>query len=500
MINNEKIALAQINFWLNGSLLKISIPPGMTALQLLNEKLNMTGTKSSCNEGDCGACTVIIGQKQDNSIIYQTVNSCLYPAFRLHGKHLITVEGISKKDELHDVQTALLDEHGTQCGFCTPGFVMSLLGLFLNIKNPNDSEILTALEGNLCRCTGYDSILKAAQLLRSRIKNKQDLLPSKLRSVEKQLKKSVSPMTFLQSDNPVGWETIDCYVPTSLAELWHNIKTCKKDGNCKFLAGGTDLMVLANIQHIRYKHLIELANISELDFIKETASELVMGANVTFTQLQQDKSVRKHFPLLIKAVDQMASAQIRNSATLAGNIANASPVADGATTLLALQAEVIIASAKGERRIPLREYYLGYKQTALKDDEIIKEVVIPLPDSNKLYFGFIKSAKRKAVDISGVVSALVVEHKNNKIIRAMLSFGGVAPYPALALKTMAFLKGKKIEESWFEQAAVVAIGEFKPISDIRGQQDYRSLLIKNHILKHLNDSNESLNKTKRSSK
>jgi len=485
MKKQEKIALAQISFWLNGVEQKITVPPGLTALQLLNEKLHLHGTKSSCNEGDCGACTVIIGQMENGRIVYQTVNSCLYPAFRLHGKHLITVEGISGKDELHEVQTAMLDEHGTQCGFCTPGFVMSLLGLFLNNKNPGREEILAALEGNLCRCTGYDSIFKAAELLKSRVKNKKELLPVRLKAVEKHLKNNRAPVEFRQADNAEGWQTLNCFVPSSLAELWHNIKTCKKDGNFKLLAGGTDLMVLANIQHIRYQHLIELSGISELDYIKQAENEIHIGANVTFTQLQNSKLIQKHIPLLIKTISQMASAQIRNSATLAGNIANASPVADGATALLVLEAEVILASCRGERRIPLCKFYHGYKQTELKEDEIIKAVILPLPDKNKHYFNFIKSAKRKAVDISGVVSAVDIAYRDGKIIKAVISFGGVAPYPALAKQAMALLQGKKPDAELIEKAAAMARKEFTPISDVRGTEQYRSVLIRNHVIKHL---------------
>ena len=195
--------------------------------------------------------------------------------------------------------------------------------------------------------------------------------------------------------------------------------------------------------------------------------------------------IRTHLPILSNAINQMASTQIRNSATLAGNIANASPVADGATLLLALEAKLILASKNNERTIKLSAFYHGYKQTDLKPDEIIKAIIIPIPDT-RIYTGFIKSAKRRAVDISAVVSAIVIEHKNGRIVKAVLSFGGVAPYPALAKKTMSLMQRKKSESNWFINAGEEAMGEFKPISDIRGGDDYRSLLIKNHVIKHLN--------------
>jgi xanthine dehydrogenase small subunit len=498
MKKKDRALLAEIRFLLNGKEISSAVPPGLTALELLNDRLSLHGTKSSCNEGDCGACTVLIGQRQENKVSYQAVNSCLYPAFRLHGKHLITVEGISADKSLHPVQTALLDEHGTQCGFCTPGFVMSMLGLFLNNSNPTDAEILAALEGNLCRCTGYDSIFKAALLLKKRLDKKQELLPARLRKAEKLLGKS-ELVQFIESENREGFATLQCFLPASLNELWKVVDALRKEGNYKFLAGGTDLMVLANIQHLRYRSLVELGGISELDGIALLKDNLSIGANVTLTQLQFNKHVQKHYPLLVQAIEQMASTQIRNSATLAGNIANASPVADGATTLLALGASVVLASQNKERTVRLCDFYHAYKQTELKPDEIIKAILLPLPDRTEQFCSFIKSAKRKAVDISGVVSALVLQYKNDKIISAALSFGGVAAYPALAGKTSDFLKGKKLSPELVEQAAEVAQKEFIPISDIRGSQEYRSLLIRNHVIKHLKNFQETVHSAGRRS-
>jgi xanthine dehydrogenase small subunit len=353
---------------------------------------------------------------------------------------------------------------------------------------------MAALEGNLCRCTGYDSILKAANLLRKSIKEDIELLPARLSNVEKQLKDSVCPVVYKEADNIEGFKTVNCYNPQTLDELWDNIKSCKKTENCKFVAGGTDLMVLANIQHIHYENLINLSNISKLSAIEQKPGGMVIGANVTLAELQNNKLVKEYCPLLLTAIKQIASTQIRNTATLAGNIANSSPVADGAATLLALNARIILASPKGEREIKLHEFYKGYKQTVMQPDEIIKSIIIPISYDDKYYYSFLKSSKRKAVDISGVVSALSMEYKNGKILGAMLSFGGVAPYPALAKKTMSFLKNKTIEDNIIEPAAEIARNEFTPISDIRGLQDYRSILIQNHVIKHLKGFLDSLKK------
>jgi xanthine dehydrogenase small subunit len=500
MIRKDKqLTLKEISFWLNGNAVVLLVPPELTALELLNDKLALHGTKSSCNEGDCGACTVLIGLKQKKQVVYQAVNSCLYPAVRLHGKHLITVEGLTEKDKLHPIQTAMLDTHGTQCGFCTPGFVMSMLGLFLANPRPSKAEVLAALEGNLCRCTGYDSILQAALWLKKNLKHGVDLLPSKLRKVEKSLNSDVAVIQSLEGANLEAYTTRNFHTPKTLIELWKAMQKSSPEGY-KFLAGGTDLQVLANIQHIRPVNLIDLSELKELQGIRLTGKSLWIGAGATLSEICTHKLVAKHFPLLLQAIEQMSSQQIRNSATLAGNIANASPVADGATTLLALEASVILVSCQQERTVKLSDFYHAYKQTELQPQEIIKAISLPLLAAAETYSDFLKSAKRKAVDISGVVSAFSAELKAGRISRAVLSFGGVAPYPALAIKTMAYLKGKKLEPGIVEQAASIAREEFRPISDVRGSEQYRSLLIQNHVLKHLNNLIRTMHPARRRSK
>lgn len=483
----------EISFWLNGKKLVLSVEPELTALELLHEKLRLYGSKSSCNEGDCGACTVIIAQNKQGKIVYLTFNSCIYPAVRLHGKHLITVEGITTGEELHPVQTALLDEHGTQCGFCTPGFVMSILGLYLNNFHPTEAEILAALEGNLCRCTGYDSILKAARLAEKLIDADSGLLPPVLRDVEKAVLDFDGRPVYQAMSNAQGWTTVQYLMPQSLPEFWECVHSLKASGQYKFITGGTDLGVAANIQHVHAESLLDLCGVEELSGLYELDGKLYIGANTTLTELLHSELVSRHFPVLGKVLSLMASEQIRNSATLAGNIANASPVADGATALLALDAAVIMASSEAERVIQLKDFYLSYKQTQLRADELIKTIVIPLPANTGMYCDAIKSAKRKAVDISSVVSVICLALKENVIETALLSFGGVAPYPALATRTMQFIQGRELHPEWFQAAAELAQSEFTPLSDIRGKDIYRSTLIRNHVLKYLQDAYEHTN-------
>ncbi|HOV17338.1 MAG TPA: FAD binding domain-containing protein [Candidatus Cloacimonadota bacterium] len=482
----DLIKQVKLSFWLNGNFTEIAIPPGMTTLELLNDRLNLSGTKCSCNEGDCGACTVVIAQKQKGKVIYRAINSCLYLAARLQDKHLITIEGLAEEGNLHPIQTAILDAHATQCGFCTPGFVMSIFALLLNHSNPSENEVLAALEGNLCRCTGYDSILKAIEILRKKQLTAREILPARLKSVEKKLQEELQALITSPSENVEGHETLNYYAPHSLEELWELLQN-KKTDKIKFLAGGTDLQVQANIQNQHPEEIISLSEINELQGIKLADKYLRIGAAVTLSEIRQNKSVQRYFPLLITTIEQMASEQIRNVATLAGNIANASPVADGATALLALEAVLELASAKGIRKIKLSIFYHAYKQTALQEGEIILSVLLPLPSENNNLFGFWKSAKRKSLDISSVVTAVQIQMQGAKINKAVISVGGVAPYPALAVKTMAFLKGKIASFELINKAAEKAQQEFTPISDLRGSEQYRRLLIKNHLLKLLSE-------------
>ncbi len=483
-LKTDALLCPVIRFYLNGREIRMTIPPGMTVLELLHEKLAHYGTKLSCREGDCGSCTVIIAGRRGEKTLYQTVNSCLYPAARLHGKHLITVEGITGKGRLHPIQTAILDEHGTQCGYCTPGFVMSILGLLLNSRQPEDEEILAALEGNLCRCTGYDSIFKAAQLVRDTLPSDAALLPAGLLKAEKLLSGIPTQPDYIITDNPEGWESRAYFVPQQLSELWQIIKALPQDVDYKFINGGTDLQVQANIQQQHPDVWLDLTNISEFRGISQTDEKITIGSLTTLSEVRDSELIHRHYPLIVNTITKMASRQIRNLATLAGNIANASPVADAAIVLLALDAQLQLISPQGQRKVSLSEFYLDYKKTALLPEELIAAIELSLPPQGTVFAHMLKSAKRKAVDISSVNSSICLQLKGKQITQARLCYGGVAVYPALAQKTSEYLTGKEITVELFKKASELAVSEFIPISDIRGSALFRSLLIENHLMRY----------------
>jgi len=462
-----------ISFFLNGQLINTNVSPKLTALFFLRN-FGLTGTKEGCSEGDCGACTIVIGENKNNKVIYQAVNSCLMPAVRMHGKHIVTVEGIGNPEKLHPLQKAILDYHGVQCGYCTPGIIMSLFALFLNDRTPSQKEIYDALEGNLCRCTGFESIRKAALNL-SKQKNK--IVPNYFTKVNQQLLKFNQKIEFIPDLENNSQQYL---IPKNLNELF-DILESPTNRDAKIISGGTDVMVDVNIKKHKFNTTIDTSQIQKLDFIKEKDTAVLIGADTTFSDIILNKIIRKRLPLLYSAISQLGSKQIRNVGTLVGNIANASPIADAATALMALDATLILKSKNDERRVPIADFYKGYKITCLKPNEIIFSIEIPLKES---VTSFEKTGKRKSVDIASVNSAISLQMNQDIISNITIAFGGVAPYPVIAQKTANFLKGKEITSAIIEQASLITASEVKPISDLRGSAQFRRLLVRNHIIKH----------------
>ncbi len=519
MINNKRIT-----FLLNGVQQQLTVIPGMTLLEMLHDGLNLYGTKLTCNEGDCGACTVIIGKRQSETAIkegdepsraevsYQAVNSCIYPAVRIHNKHLITIEGVGEPDDLHPVQKALLDYHGTQCGYCTPGFVMAIIALFMNNPRPAKADILASLEGNLCRCTGYDAIMQAVIHLKAKLKTGESLLPGRLTVVENKIGQLSGSIDNIPRDNRELLSTFDYLKPHSVEELTGMLKTFEDRGDYAFVNGATDLLVQANVSRIYHSRLIDIAEIPGLNYIIRDEEKLRIGATTSLTEIERSALIREHIPVLAKIISLMASSQIRNTATIGGNIGNASPVADTPPVLLVLDAGLELTSPAGKRTVKLSDYYLDYKKTVLKNQEFISGIFLPLSDSRSrsneesgeilfsgssgfCYQDMLKAAKRRAVDISTVNSAISLQVVDGICKDVRLAFGGVAAYPALAMKTMSLLEGREIEPDRFEDIAEQAVNEFKPISDIRGRDIYRQTLIRNHTLTYLNNIYEMTDKS-----
>lgn len=472
----------RVSFWLNGKPMLAEIAPAQTTMDFLHHTLQLHGTKCSCNEGDCGACTVVVASAREGKIFYEAVTSCLYNAAKLHGKHLITVEGLGTPEALHPIQQALLEHHGTQCGYCTPGFVMSLFALLATHAHPTEEEILFALEGNLCRCTGYESILEAARDL-SQNHAPEQIVPSWCRAVEPEIFAFKAVMEACEQRGGPLRHCQNYLLPRSLEEL-AAITEERKDFT--FITGGTDIMVQMNVQRKSFPLLIDLSAIGGLDFICFTRQGVRIGANVTYSMLLQSGIVKTDLPVLHELVKHIASTQIRNFATLAGNIANASPIGDTLPLMLALDASLELWSAAGERKIPLSEFYLDYRQTALRRGEILKAVLIPVPRRD-VFVRALKAAKRKAVDISSVVTAVLIETRDEKVVNARLAAGGVAAVPKLSIKFLKAMHNMDLQGLHAAEIADYVAAEFEPLTDVRGSREYRSKLLRNHVFAYLTE-------------
>ncbi len=475
----------RIHFWLNGREQVKDIPPAMTTLDYLHHELSLFGTKCSCNEGDCGACTVVIAYLQDGNIRYEAINSCLYPMAKMHGKHLITIESLGTPEALHPIQQAMLDYRGTQCGYCTPGFVMSLFALMVTRLHPDSERIMAALEGNLCRCTGYDSILQAALYL-SENYDPKGILPAWCREIEPLIFGHKIAAEYVQKTSHFMYHTTAYYVPKNLSELF---EIQKQITDYKYINGGTDIMVQINISRAQYPVLIDLSELRELNGIRLKPDGIHIGANVSYTEALESGIVKVDLPDLPKIIRQIASEQIRNFGTISGNIGNASPIADSIPTLLVHKASLILASAKGERTIPLDQYYLDYKKTDLQPGEIIHSIIIPRT-AKASFQSALKAAKRKSVDISSVSTAIHLHIGDGIIKEAILALGGVAKTPVTSQIFSSLLIGKSLADIAVEELAQSVAAEFQPISDVRGSEQYRSKMIHNHILIYFQQANE----------
>ncbi len=457
----------KIEFYLNNEKIKDIVDLDITLLDYLRDYRGLTGTKRGCNEGDCGACTVAIGEKINNKIVYRAINSCIYPIIKAHNKHIITVEGLDVNNELHEIQKAMIKNNAVQCGFCSPGIIMSLFCLYMNNKKPNEEDINKALEGNLCRCTGYISIKKAAKSIDS--KNVKMLYLSNINLKENKL--------FTKEDSHYYFYK-NYYVPKSLKEYF------KIKNKGQIINGGTDIYVNMNIRKETYENITDISKIKELNFIKIKKSYIEIGGNIRICDIIENRDLNNIFPEFINVLRQIGSTQIRNIATITGNIANASPIADSAVFLLAMNSELTLISKSSERKILLKDFYKSYKNTQLKNSELIKSIKIPFNYDYKL---FLKTARRKVLDIASVNSAIAMNIKNNKIIYINIALGGVKEIPFISYKTNNYLLNKNIKKINMKELLYIIIKDISPISDVRASEDDRKEFIKNHIIKHFNE-------------
>ena len=454
-----------IKFILNEKEVNYSGHPGVVVLDYVRYMKNMTGTKIGCREGDCGACTVLVGEIIDGRMRYRSMTSCLMPLANAHGKHIVTIEGVNM-DVLNPVQQAMNDEGATQCGFCTPGFVMSLAGFCLREDVINyQTEAMAAIDGNICRCTGYKSIQRAVSKI------------AELCS----LRKNEEAIVYVSRN-----KILPDYFSTIKEKLALLQLACNNhngiSGADYFVSGGTDLYVQKH-DVMPHAKLTFLSDHNDLSGISEDNGECVVGANSTVTDLIESSVIRKAFPEFEKYYRLVSSTPIRNMATIAGNLVNASPIGDFTAFFLALDASIELCTMSSSRTIKLKDFYLGYKKLDKQPDEFVKSVRFPLPSANAR-FNFEKVCKRTNLDIASVNSAILIETQNNIVLKAGISAGGVGPTPLFLNKSSEFITGKKISIELIKQLLSIIQTEISPISDVRGTVEYKRRLLNQLVKGH----------------
>ena len=470
-------------FLLNGRPVSLQdVSPNLTLLEFLRAS-GLTGSKEGCAEGDCGACSVAIVERgADGKPVYRSVNSCLMPVCLVAGREVISVEGIANSalriphsalSGLHPVQQKMVECLGSQCGYCTPGFICSMFEGYYRDDLHTHDDLDDQLSGNLCRCTGYRPIRDAAieAFTERHARKGEDVFAEHLK---------LADATLAAVRYESGGEKF--FRPSTLAGL---LALLREHPDARLIAGATELGLDITKRYKKFPALISVEAVAELKEIKSTEAEWRIGAAAMLTEIE-DK-VAAEFPALGDMLRVFGSRQIRNRATMGGNLVTASPIGDSAPVLLALDAQVVLASRDGERALPITDFFVAYRTTALQPFEILKEIVIPRgasqPGANRRTEWF-KVSKRREMDISTVAGCFTVDLDEEKIVRhARLAFGGVAAMPARAKKTEAALLGKVWSKETIQEVLPVLRTEFTPISDVRGSAEYRSGLIANLLEK-----------------
>ena len=457
MIKNE------IEFILNDELIKINnVDTNVSVLNYLRIDKRLTGTKEGCASGDCGACTAIIAELKNNKLEYKAINTCIMFLYSLHGKQLITVEHLSNS-KLHPVQQSMVDNHGSQCGFCTPGFVMSMFGMYKDKVKPSNQNIDEYLAGNLCRCTGYNSIKKAAKKMYSY--GRKDKFSKNENKIIKLLKK------IKHNDILISKNNNKFYIPLNLKNL---IQYTQNNKQYKFVTGGTDIALEVTKKNNNINSLIYLGNNKDLNYIKIKENYINIGSATPINKIIP--ILKKYYPSFADMFDRYGSTQIRNVASIGGNLGSASPIGDSLPALLALNAKLILQS-KNQRLLDIKDFFKGYRKTALKNKEFIKEIRIPILKSH--IFKCYKISKRIDDDISSLFVAYLMKLKNNIIIDINIAYGGMDSIPNFAFKTQKYLIGKEFNLKNIDKSKQMIEKDFTPLTDVRASSTYRKLVSKN---------------------
>ena len=456
-----------INIFLNNILQEVTLSPAVTLLEYVRQSSGLHGTKEGCGEGECGACTVLIGELIDGMVTYKAIPSCLFPLGDAHGKHIVTIEGLNQA-HLSPIQQSMVDEGASQCGYCTPGFVVSLTAYLLVSPQLDAITAMTALDGNICRCTGYVSIKRAVdQVLEL---HAESLLKSPDR-ITAAVKIGLIPDYFSG-------------IKQRLEKIQELRKPQPDAANHNFIniAGGTDLYVQQGAQ-LKKENLRFLSNDRSLKRLEISDNRLLIGAVVSMEIIRTSEIVAKYLPEIGESMKTVSSTLVRNRATLGGNLVNASPIGDLSIMCLALGAVLTLKKKEQHREIPLSQFFKAYKEIDLQPAEVLEYVEIELPRENET-FSFERVSQRTHFDIASCNSALWLKVEADKIVEARLSVGGVSPVPMLAKQTADYLRGKRISAETLKKSAAILGQEITPISDVRGSAGYKKKLIQHLLFAH----------------
>jgi xanthine dehydrogenase small subunit len=465
-----------ISFMLNGEDVEVgAISPRLTLLDWLRLEKRLTGSKEGCAEGDCGACTVLIGRLVGDRLVYESVNSCIRFVGSLNATHVVTVEHLKGEDGiLHPVQQAMVDCHGSQCGFCTPGFVMSLYGLWLSEDNPSRERIEQALQGNLCRCTGYEPIVKATE-------RAAELRPAAIFDPIERVRNAVVEKLRAIAGGPtvhIAHQGDDLYVPASAGDL---AEILARHPHATVVAGSTDVGLWVTKQMRPINPVIFIGGLEALQTISVEEDEVFIGAGVTYTQAL--KTLAGTHPALGKLIPRIGGEQVRNMGTIGGNIANGSPIGDMPPALIALGASLMLRSREGCRELPLEDFFIDYGRQDRQRHEFVESISAPLLPKDA-EFSVYKISKRRDEDITAVLGAFYLRlDAGNRVAEIRLAYGGMAGIPKRAANVEAALLGKAWTELNVKAAAAELGKDFAPLTDWRATADYRLLTAKNLIMR-----------------
>lgn len=440
-----------------------------TLLDFLRLDRRMTGSKEGCAEGDCGACTVLVGRLSGDELVYEFVNACICFVGSLDATHVVTVEHLSAANApLHPVQQAMVDNHGSQCGFCTPGIVMSLYGLWMQDTTPSTNAIETALQGNLCRCTGYAPIIKAGKAISTYGSLAADPLVLERRTIKARL-------TALRDGKRVeiGAGKDRLIVPASADDL-AEVYAANPTGT--LVSGATDVGLWVTKFMRDIGPMIFIGEVPQLHRIEETAGALKLGAGVTYTEATS--AIVKRFPQLEELWMRIGGAQVRNKGTIGANIANGSPIGDTPPPLLALGASITLRKGEVRREVKLEDFFIAYGKQDRQAGEFVESVTIPsLPEGEQ--FACYKITKRKDEDISALCGAFRVKLDGGKVAAVTIAYGGMAATPKRARAVEAALLGKAWNVATVEAAIPAYAEDYQPLTDMRASAEYRLLAAQN---------------------